>query len=287
MLNIVVAPKDKVANSEKYAKKIVKYLKEEKVEYSIYFSHSLDEMVTNVEELKTDGETDFVLIGDDEAISHFVNEFKDLALIKLGIIPAGKSNDLAHFLELETNPILAIKNILNDKTEAIDYLIVNDRIALNNVSVGAFESALEVYDNYRWKSNTTKRHALLKYGSQFDGIELTLNSKNNINETLNIFELNISNGAYQHGQAISPLSNIKDGLFNLNYIVMDNTIDKKKTLISYYKGDHIYNEQTVQMWINNLKITRDESFNIAIDGKIYSVDELNVSIVEKGLNIYR
>ncbi len=289
MLNIIVAPKDKVRAVEKVSKKIVKYLKDEKVEYLIYFSRTFDEMVTIVEELKNNLETEFILIGDDISISHFVNEVKELSKIKLGIIPVGKNDDFAKFLELETNPISAIQKILAGNLESVDYLVVNDIIAINNISIGASTSALEEYERYKWRTNLTKKHALYKYGTKFEGIELIISTKNNKSETYNIFELSICNGAYLKGQPISPLSNIKDGLFNLNYITVENAIDKKKTLKSYLSGDHIYNEQTKQVWINNTKITtnNDEDFHVSIDGRLYSVDELNITLVENGLKLYK
>ena len=65
MLNLIVAPKKVDAKAEHYAKRIVKYLKAEKVEYSVYFSLSLEDITANVNELTMFGETEFVVIGND------------------------------------------------------------------------------------------------------------------------------------------------------------------------------------------------------------------------------
>ncbi len=289
MLNVIVAPKDRVRTSEKYTKKIVKYLKNEKVEYSVFFAHNFDEMLESVEALRADGENEFVLVGDDIAISHFINEVKELNKIKLGIVPVGESNDFSRFLNLESKPVQAIKKILNKEVHELDYLVVNDLIAVNNVSLGASTEALENYEKYKWKINLTKRHALLKYGTKFDGIELNIEVKSNKIVTKNIFELSICNGAYLKGQHISPLSNLEDGLFNLNYITLEEAVDKKRTLLSFYKGEHIYTDDSAQSWINNVKIssTNNEPFKVTIDGRIFSVDELEVTLIEKGLKLYK
>ena len=120
MLNLIVAPKKVDAKAESYAKRIVKYLKAEKVEYSVYFSMSLEDITANVNELTMFGETEFVVIGNDVALNQFINSFKDLSKIKLGIVPTSGKDDFARYLELETSPILAIKEILKKKVQEIE-----------------------------------------------------------------------------------------------------------------------------------------------------------------------
>ena len=63
MLNLVVAPNKYNSRAEKYVKKIVKYLKAEKVEYSVYFSESIDEVIANAKELLSFGENEFAVFG--------------------------------------------------------------------------------------------------------------------------------------------------------------------------------------------------------------------------------
>ena len=48
MLNIIVTPVSHNKNGEKYAKKIVRYLKSEQIEYSVYFSVGFDDLKDNV-----------------------------------------------------------------------------------------------------------------------------------------------------------------------------------------------------------------------------------------------
>ena len=86
MLNLIVAPKKHVANGEKYVKKIVKYLKAEKVEYSVYFSLNFENLKESVKQLISYGENEFVIVGDDLVI----NLPKDAPLCCLtseGIVP--------------------------------------------------------------------------------------------------------------------------------------------------------------------------------------------------------
>ena len=60
MLNLIVAPTNVCKKAERITKTIVKFLKREKVDYSVFFSTSLDDLADNVKKLSSSGETDFV-----------------------------------------------------------------------------------------------------------------------------------------------------------------------------------------------------------------------------------
>ena len=56
----------------------------------------------------------------------------------------------------------------------------------------------------------------------------------------------------------------------------------------FNKGEHIYDENTKQHWLKTLKITNpDKKIKALIDGKIYNLEEMNISIIENGLKIYK
>ena len=112
MLNLIVAPKEINENAEKLTKRIVSFLKQEGAEYSVFFCEKLENVADFARALVQEGETEFVLVGDDLIINSFINAIKDLSKIKLGIVPVGGNDDFASFLDLPTNPIQAIKDII-------------------------------------------------------------------------------------------------------------------------------------------------------------------------------
>lgn len=288
MLNLIVAPKKVDAKAESYAKRIVKFLKTEKVEYSVYFSLSLEDITTNVNELTALGETEFVVIGNDEVVNQFINSLKDLNKIKLGIVPTGDKDDFARYLELESSPILAIKQILKKNINEVDFLLVNDQKVLNSVIIGASVEAYEQFSQFGWKSFVTEIIAEMKTKNKFTGIELTMQSKNSKAKKENIYELVIANGGYCKGKHISPLSNVSDGLFNLIYTNSSDVKVNKKALKGYENGEHIYNENVKQHWLNNIKITNaDNKIKALLDGKICNLDKLEISVIENGLKLYK
>jgi diacylglycerol kinase family enzyme len=127
----------------------------------------------------------------------------------------------------------------------------------------------------------------MKYGKNFGGIDLILEAKNKQKKE-NVFELIVANGGYAKGKMISPLSNMQDGLFNVSYTTLAHKTSKKRYLKKVKNDEHIYDEQTKQHWMNNLKITNPEKkIKVLIDGKVQNVEELTISIIEKGLKIYK
>jgi diacylglycerol kinase family enzyme len=98
----------------------------------------------------------------------------------------------------------------------------------------------------------------------------------------------IANGGYSKGKPVSPLSNLQDGLFNLNYTIVSHKPGKRKFIKMFNKGDHIYSEDTKQHWLTQLKITNaDKKIKALIDGKMHNLEELNISILEGALKIYK
>ena len=287
MLNIIVAPYEHNSIAERHAKRIVKYLKSEQVEYSVYFSQNLDALKSSVKELLSLGESEFVLVGDDVVLNTVVGCVKDLNRVKIGIIPTGKKDDFASYLGISSNPIQAIKDILTKHIENVDILVVNDMPVLNTISIGASVDVFHQFSQYKIQNFISKKVAEIKFGNNFAGVELSLENKGKTKKE-NVFELVVANGGFSKGKPVSPLSNVQDGLFNVNYSVVSNKNGKKRYAKLFKKGEHIYCDETKQFWMNKLKITNPEKkIKTLMDGKIYNLEELDISIIEKGLKIYK
>ncbi len=287
MLNIIVAPYEICDKGESYTKKIVSYLKNEKMEFSVYFSRTLDDITTSVQEILALGETEFVVVGNDVVLNKFLNAVKEVGKIKLGIIPTNKHDDFAEFLEISSNPIQAIKDILAKHIEEVDYLIMNDQIVLNNILVGASAEIFEIYNQYKIKNSFTQKIATMQYGDKFEGIILNFDFKSNKIKNENIFELSIANGGLSRKKHISPLANVKDGLMNFNYSTILQKNERKQYLNLFNSGKQIYNNNTKQHWTNQLRITNEDNrIKAIVDGTLLNLEEINVQVVENGLKLY-
>lgn len=287
MLNVIVCPSNYEKHGEEIAKKIVKFLKAENREYSVYFSTNFNDFNATVKELTEQMESEFAVIGDDLVLNNFVNNVKDISKIKLGIIKVGANDDFANYIGVEDNPINAIKTIINGKLDSFDFLILNNKIVLNNISIGASVQLVEIYNQYKIKNMLTKKFACLKHANKFEEFEISIDTKTGKPKKEMIYELSISNGGLLNGKHVNPLANVKDGLFNMNYSSNLEANKRKAYIMQFDKGEQIYDEHTKQSWLNAVTIRRaDENIKVMADGKIFDCDEVNVSVVERGLKIY-
>ena len=288
MLNLIVAPAQYNKNGEKITKKIVHFLKAENKEYSVYFFTNFDELDAQARELTEQLETEFAIIGDELVLGHFLNNVKDITKIKIGIIPISKHDDFANYLEINVNPIQAIKTILENKIEHVDFLIMNNKIVLNNISIGASVELFEIYNSYKIKNYITRKFATLKHANKIEDFEILIDNKTNKPKKEMVYELCVSNGGILNGKHVNPLANVKDGLFNLSYSVDLEAKNKKSYLFKFNTGEQIYNEHTKQVWLSTVSLKKPEGdLKVMADGVIETHPEININIVEGGLKIYR
>ena len=287
MLNIIVSPKVHNAKGEKRIKKVVKYLKAQKQEFSVYFLRELSDMAEIVKEIMALGETDFIILGDDVVINEFVNVCKDLSKIKLGIIPTSRKDDFASYVGIPSDPIMALKEILKFNVCMVDLMLVNDVRVLNSAIIGASVEILENYQNFKIKNFISEKFAAIKYANSFNGEQLTISNKNGKTKTENVYEMVIANGGKSRGKSVSPLSNIQDGLINVSYCLTENKSENRKHLKAFNIGKHIYSEDTKQYWLTNLKVSNlNNQIKAMVDGRIIYANKLEISIVENGLKLY-
>ena len=167
-------------------------------------------------------------------------------------------------------------------------IVVNEVKAINNVVVGASVRVSEKYNEFKIKNKLSEKIAIMKYANKFEGEQLTLSTKNGKTKQENIYELVVANGGKNRGKLVSPLSNVKDGLFNLTYSDMATQSENKKNLKLFNKGKHIYQESTKQHWLSNLKITNEHNLiKASVDGKLMEFEKLEITLVEKGLKLYK
>ena len=78
----------------------------------------------------------------------------------LGVIPSGTFNHFAKDAGIPLNFEEAVLNLVNGKITYIDYGSVNDKIFLNNSSIGQYPIAVLIRESVRRKRKLNKKFAL-------------------------------------------------------------------------------------------------------------------------------
>ena len=113
MYSFIVNPNARSGLGKKVWNELESILKKRNVPYKIYFTKYQRHATKIVSEITSDGnEHTIVALGGDGTVNEVVNGIHDFDKTILGYIPIGSSNDFARGLELPTNPIEALENIL-------------------------------------------------------------------------------------------------------------------------------------------------------------------------------
>ena len=287
MYNVIVNPTANKNKAEKVIKKVSKYLKSQAVEFLVYFSENTEDITNITKKLCKEGERQFIVVGGDGTLNHFVNGLTDPSKTNFGIIPAGKHNHFARYLNLPKNPVDAIKNILENPTIKVDYLKCNEYRALNLISCGAIEIAENKYLTQDKDSKQSRRKILNDTLKNFDGIKLSVEADNFKQKEKLYTACAICNGGfYGDNVYVSPLSNMHDGLANVVTIDYNDATQVKKDYKITRSGKHIYKNPTSNSWSTQVKVTAKQPFDTMIDGEIYQFETLEINVIAKGLNIY-
>ncbi len=287
MYNVIVNPLAGNSKASKVIKKVSKYLKSQNVEFLVFFSETADDINTITKKLCKDGERDFIIVGGDGTLNHFVNGLTDPSKANIGIIPAGKHNHFARYLNLPTKPLEAIRNVLEHSTIKIDYFKCNEYRALNIVSCGALELAENKYLNQDGSEKLSRRKIVNDTLNSFEGINLSIESDNAKYKNKTFTSIAVCNGGfYGDNIYVSPLSNMHDGLANLITIDYAENTQVKKDYAIVKKGKHIYINPTSNSWTSYVNIKSNTPFDTMMDGEIYNFNELQINVIAKGLNIY-
>lgn len=288
MYNVIVNPTANDNRVSAVVKKVVKYLKRQNIEFLVFFAESLDDLTSTTKKLCKNGEKDFIVIGGDGTLHHFVNSLIDPSKTNFGIIPAGKHNHFAKYLNIPTKPIDAIKNILEHPAIKIDYLKCNQYRALNLISCGAIEQAEKNYINQDESVKKQSFNRILNLTLQeYKGIHLTIQTdESSLKESVYTAFAVCNGGFYGDNIYVSPLSNMHDGLANVIALEFNSESPIKNEFKMVKNGHHIYINPTSNSWTSSATITSPSALDTMMDGELYSFDKLEINVISHGLNIY-
>lgn len=286
MYNIIVNHTANNNKASKVVKKVSKYLKSQGVEFLVYFSQSSADITETTQKLCKSGEKEFIVIGGDGTINRFLNGLTDPSKINFGIVPAGKNNHFAKYLNIPLKPIDAVKNILEHSSIKLDYMKCNQYRAINSICCGVYEIAQQKYENQEADCKMSYKSIFKNVLKTYSGLNLTIDS-DNLKQREGIYTVvAVCNGGYASKNLyVSPLSNMHDGLANLVAMEYTDVANVRQDYNKLQKGEHIHANIQSNSWTTFASIKSNTPINVSLDGELYSFDQLEVNVISNGLNI--
>lgn len=117
MYYFIINPKSRTGLGKQIWHTVQKQLKEWNIPYSYYYTHYEFHAVKLAKEICNthNGIKKIVVIGGDGTMNEVINGISSYEDVLLGYIPSGSSNDLARGLAIPSDPVKALKRIVNGK----------------------------------------------------------------------------------------------------------------------------------------------------------------------------
>ncbi len=264
MLNFIVNRAAGNYHAKNVFKKLKGYLNKNKIVYRVFYGINREQICEIVSKLETDKQDNVIVVGGDGTIHDVVNVIKNFSKIKVGVIPAGASNNFALSQGISLNPIFALQDILNNEVVKLDLMNVSNIIAINSVVISS---------DYFLKERKVKQEQNKAYNFKF--LKIAKNSREFLADCIidgkeigekSVNAIVVSCGAVVlNGLKISLDANNSDGKLDYLEFVSDNIKFK-------FKNKTLIREEFSKLGstkISSLKVTSGEdNFNFLIDGEL-------------------
>lgn len=223
-----------------------------------------------------------VACGGDGTINEVLNSM-DLENNILAALPLGSGNDFLKMgINQEDSLVKSIEHILSSEYRYIDYGVANEIKFINSFGLGFDTRVMVAYDKYRTRFKNRKRAynysvfmALKDISSTFITID---------NKSYEIFLMAINNGKFYGGTFMpAPNAKLDDGMLDLCLVNKLNYFEIMKLMPKYKKGQHLGLKQVVHYQAASFKIENKNPILVALDGELYTMKDIDVKVVPKGV----
>lgn len=264
---------------------------ERKEQFEIYITKSKDDATYYLRKYlsKTPCENVFAC-GGDGTLFEVINGVYGHKEVNVGVIPLGSGNDFVRgFANKES--FLNVKNQLSGKTEKIDLISCNGKLALSQCSIG-FDAAVCAKQKQIKKAPFVSGEAafiisaLLSFKNKYySELEITADDEKIYKDNY-VLCVGANSKWYGGGFLASPHSDIKDGFIDLVMAKKPNKGRKEliKLLPLYKQGKHLDNESFEIIRCKKATIKAKEKQFINIDGECFSSDMLSFEVLPKAVS---
>lgn len=288
-----------INNNSNKSKILIRYL--DSLGLSYYLSHRYDFTSNELKNKIAKGYRCFVICGGDGSIHRFVNEVMNLPdhirkEISIGIIPSGRANDLARYMNIPLEFDQALNKAMKGKTKSIDLIKVNKNYMVTGGGLGLPTETIEEIDSLSKGiigSFLKKRlgeivyllYTLKKFIWGYKGVEIKHNKTKSYEKLMAIYILNQPSLGKRFN--IAPKAKNNDGYFEVIRINATNNIFANLKVLSLgIKGRLNELPIVTELKTNKLTVKTNNKIFFMGDGELFDRNNtFKISIVPKAINI--
>ncbi|HEX5526132.1 MAG TPA: diacylglycerol kinase family protein [Solirubrobacterales bacterium] len=251
-----------------------------RVERTRSLEHGVDLALAAVES----GETPVVVSGD--GLMGTIGGALAGAEAPLGLIPAGRGNDLARALGIPTEPEAAVETVLAGHSRRIDVGEANGKRFLGIVSVG-FDSECNRLANetHFLRGNLVYVYSMLRTLIGWRSARFTIAVGEERKRLSGYFVDVANNSVYGGGMWIAPEAEIDDGLFDVVAIEEVGKLRFLSGLRDVLKGAHLGKDEVSVFRAPRLRIEASRPFPVYADGDHLTDLPVSLRVLPSALSI--
>lgn len=206
--------------------------------------------------------------------------------VPLGLIPAGRGNDLARSLGIPTEPEAAVEAILAGRSRRIDVGEANGKRFLGIASVG-FDSECNRLANetHFLRGNLVYAYSMPRTLIGWRTARFTIAVGEERRRLSGYFVAVANNSVYGGGMWIAPEAEIDDGLFDVVAIEEVGKLRFLRGLPRVLKGTHLDNEEVSVFRAPRLQIEASRPFPVYADGDHLTDLPVSLRVLPRALSI--
>jgi YegS/Rv2252/BmrU family lipid kinase len=204
----------------------------------------------------------------------------------LGIVPAGRGNDLARVLGIPTDPEDAIATVLAGHSRRIDVGEANGERFLGVVSVGFDSEANRVANETSWlRGNLVYAYAALRVLAGWKPAGFTIVVDDSRMRVSGYSVAVANNRAYGGGMFIAPNAELDDGEFDIVTVGEVGKLRFAANLRKVFKGTHVGEDEVRVFRAPHLELSASKPFPVYADGEPLTELPVSLRVLPRALSV--
>lgn len=204
----------------------------------------------------------------------------------LGIIPAGRGNDLARVLEIPSDPEDAVAVLLAGQSRRIDIGEANGKRFLGIVSVGFDSECNRLANEVKFlRSNLVYAYSAVRTLIGWKPGRFTIRVDEQRTRFSGYSVSVANNSTFGGGMRIAPQAELDDGQFDIVTIGEVGKLRYVTNLPKVFKGTHVDEEQVSVFRAQHLELTASRPFPVYADGEHLTELPASLRVLPRALSV--
>jgi YegS/Rv2252/BmrU family lipid kinase len=206
--------------------------------------------------------------------------------VPLGLIPAGRGNDLARALGIPGEPEAAVATLLGGESRRIDVGEANGKRFLGIASVGFDSECNRLANEIHWlRGNSVYAYSMVRTLIGWRSARFTLALGDERKRISGYFVAVANNSVYGGGMYIAPNAQLDDGEFDVVSIGEDSKLRFLLGLKDVLKGKHLNKDSVEVFRASRLELDASRPFPVYADGDHLTDLPVSLRVLPRSLSI--